>query len=229
MAHIGVIPARGGSKRIPRKNIRPCAGRPLIDWTAAAALGSRLGRTILSTDDAEIADHGRRLGLEVPFLRPAEIASDAAAMLPVLQHLLAWLAAHGGMPASLVLLQPTSPLRTARHIDEAIAAFEASGADSLVSYTQLPRDADPGKWMRLAADGHVTRLERPKEDGLVLRNGPAILIMHPETVMGGSLYGRSTMGYYMEPAVSVDIDEDHDFDFAEFLLLRRSQGEPTRA
>ncbi len=93
---LGLIPARGGSKSIPRKNIAPLAGKPLLAYTAAAAQGARLlTHTILSTDDAEIAEIGRGLGLDVPFLRPAELADDAAPMLPVMRHALDWFAARG--------------------------------------------------------------------------------------------------------------------------------------
>src|SRR5260221_11379792 len=109
---IGLIPARGGSKSIPRKNLAMLAGRPLLAYTAAAALGAhRLHRTILSTDDAEIATLGRTLGLEVPFLRPTALATDLAEMVPAMRHALRWLSEQRGMPpAALVLVRPTSPL-----------------------------------------------------------------------------------------------------------------------
>src|SRR5207249_733281 len=116
MTFAGVIPARGGSQGIPRKNLAPCAGRPLLAWTAAAALACpQLQRVILSTDDDGIASIGRELGLDVPFLRPPELAQAETPMLGVLQHLLERLGESGPVPEALVLLQPTSPLRTARH------------------------------------------------------------------------------------------------------------------
>src|SRR6185312_12148312 len=115
---LGLVPARGGSKSIPRKNLAPLAGKPLLAWTADAALAARrLTRTVLSTDDVEIAELGRTLGLDVPFLRPAELAADATPMLPVMRHAADWFAARGGTVEAVVLLQPTSPLRTAAHID----------------------------------------------------------------------------------------------------------------
>src|SRR5713226_4160200 len=104
---VGLIPARGGSKSIPRKNLALVAGRPLLAYTARAALGAtRLDRIILSTDDDEIAETGRALGLEVPFLRPAALAGDETGMFPVLFHALDWLADRGTAAAALVLLQP---------------------------------------------------------------------------------------------------------------------------
>src|SRR4051812_14473677 len=108
-----LIPARGGSKTIPRKNIVSVGGKPLIAWTIGAALGSKLlDRVCVSTDDEEIAAVARQHGAEVPFMRPAELASDEAGSLGVALHALDWMAAHGGEPDYLLLLQPTSPLRT---------------------------------------------------------------------------------------------------------------------
>src|SRR5882724_10492389 len=118
---LGLIPARGGSKSIPRKNIEPLAGKPLLAYTAAAARGAQLlTHTILSTDDAEIAAIGRDLGLDVPFMRPSDLADDAAPMLPVMRHVLDWFAGNGRHFDAVVLLQPTSPLRQSRHIDQAL-------------------------------------------------------------------------------------------------------------
>jgi CMP-N-acetylneuraminic acid synthetase len=120
VAVVGVVPARGGSKGIVKKNIRACAGRPLLAYTCDAALGSQvLDRVLLSTDDAEIAAVGRDCGLEVPFLRPASLATDTTPMVEVLTHVLDWLNSDQEIDA-IVLLQPTSPLREAHHIDEAV-------------------------------------------------------------------------------------------------------------
>jgi len=136
---VGLIPARGGSKSIPRKNLALVAGRPLLAYTAQAALGAAgLDRVILSTDDGEIAAAGRSLGLDVPFLRPAALAGDEAGMVPVMRHMLDWLAEEGIAEATLVLLQPTSPLRQARHIDEAVALLLDSGAETVVSVVEVP-------------------------------------------------------------------------------------------
>lgn len=109
---LGIVPARAGSKGVPGKNIRPLAGRPLIEYTARAARESGvLDRVVLSTDSAEIADAGRRCGLEAPFMRPPELAADDTPMLPVVRHAIDTLAASGWVADVIVLLQPTSPLR----------------------------------------------------------------------------------------------------------------------
>lgn len=221
MTHIGIVPARGGSKRLPRKNIRTIAGKPLLTWTAEAALASKLSRVILSTDDEEIADVGRTHGLEVPFLRPASIAGDTTPMLPVLAHLIDWLEAAGTKPTSIVLLQPTSPLRLPRHIDEAIAMFERERVETIVSVTDAPGGFGPGKFMRMDAHGAVKKAGFPDSGDLVVRNGPAILMTSPDVIRRGTLYGSPAFGYRMDRASSVDIDDEDDFAFAEFLLLRR--------
>ena len=221
MTHIGIVPARGGSKRLPRKNIRTIAGKPLLAWTAQAALASGLSRVILSTDDVEIAQLGRSLGLDVPFLRPPAIAEDATPMLPVLAHLVEWLTIAGTALTSIVLLQPTSPLRLPRHIDEAIALFERAKAETVVSIMDVPGGFGPNKFMHMDARGAVSKAEYPEGDGLVVRNGPAILITSPEVIRRGSLYGSPTLGYRMPRLESVDIDDEDDFALAELLLLRR--------
>ena len=136
---LGVIPARGGSKGVPGKNLATVAGRPLLAYTADAARTSRrLSRTVVSTDDVAIADAARGLGLDVPFMRPATLAADDVPMLPVLQHALAAIREQGDDVDVLVLLQPTSPMRRAEHIDAAVAMLETSGADSVVSVVDVP-------------------------------------------------------------------------------------------
>lgn len=132
MEYLAIIPARGGSKGVPGKNLRPIAGKPLIVWSIESARAcARIGRTIVSTDSEAIAAVARAAGAEVPFLRPAGLATDTAATEPVLLHVLDALG--GTLPDAVVLLQPTSPLRRADALDRAIATFEAEGADSLVS------------------------------------------------------------------------------------------------
>src|ERR1700743_3832228 len=114
MKGLALIPARGGSKGVPRKNIVPVAGKPLLAWTIEAARNStRLDRIILSTDDEEIASVAREFGVEVPFMRPAELAKDSSGSLEVALHALDWAAREpGGEPEYLLILQPTSPLRS---------------------------------------------------------------------------------------------------------------------
>jgi CMP-N,N'-diacetyllegionaminic acid synthase len=226
---VGLIPARGGSKSIPRKNLAMLAGRPLLAHTAAAALGARrLDRTILSTDDAEIAELGRALGLEVPFLRPAQLAADTTEMVPVMRHALDRLEEHGAAATALVLLQPTSPLRTARHIDEAVELLLDSGADTVVSVVEVPHQYGPASVMTRHADGHLTPflpgppiLRRQDKPRVFARNGPAILAVRSAVLRRGALYGEPTLGYTMSAADSLDIDDPDDLWLAEQYIRRR--------
>lgn len=228
---VGLIPARGGSKAIPRKNLHLLAGKPLLAYTAEAARTSRtLTRRILSTDDAEIADMGRRLGLEVPFERPAPLSADDAPMGPVLRHALDWYVDEtGAEPEALVLLQPTSPLRAAHHIDEAVKLLRARAADTVVSVVRVPHRYHPGSILR-ELDGRVrpyfdgpTAARRQDKDPLWARNGPAVLVVRPAVLRRDELYGERTVPYPMSEADSVDIDEPADLELAERLLLTRTR------
>jgi N-acylneuraminate cytidylyltransferase len=130
---LAIIPARGGSKGIPRKNLRELHGRPLIEWTIRSALAAkRLGRVVVSTDDGEITEVSRRAGADVPFRRPAELALDATPTEPVMLHALDELERLGYRPDAVVLLQPTSPARRPGSIDAAIELLDTARADSVV-------------------------------------------------------------------------------------------------
>jgi len=134
MKILGLIPARGGSKGIPRKNIKPLGGKPLIAYSIEAGLKSRyLDKVLVSTDDEEIAQVARQYGADVPFIRPAELARDDTPTLPVIQHALRFLADKGETYDAVCLLQPSSPFRTPAFIDAAIEKYVRSGADSLVT------------------------------------------------------------------------------------------------
>jgi CMP-N,N'-diacetyllegionaminic acid synthase len=229
--HVAVIPARGGSKSIPRKNLALAGGRPLLDWAADAALGaSRIGRCILSTDDPAIAAHGRALGLEVPYLRPAHLAADDTPIIPVLSDLLDHIECGGGTPASLVLLQPTSPLRLARHVDEAVALFEASGASTVVSVTEVPHRFNPLSVMTMQ-DGRLAPfltqqgevLRRQDKPRVFARNGPAVLVVSPAQVREGRLYGPATVGYVMDEESSLDVDDAADLAVVDRALRQRME------
>jgi len=138
---LAIVPARGGSKQLPRKNVKPLHGRPLIAWTIEAARRAQtVDRVLVSTDAAAIAETGAREGADVPLLRPAGLATDEADTAGVVLHALEWIEAHERRAYDLVvLLQPTSPLRTAADIDAGVTAFQAaSGANSLVGVTESP-------------------------------------------------------------------------------------------
>jgi CMP-N-acetylneuraminic acid synthetase len=212
---------------VPGKNLRLLAGRPLLAYTAAAALGSRrLARAVLSTDDPAIAAVGRALGLDVPFMRPAGLAADDTPMLPVLVHAVDEARRGGFVPDAVVLLQPTSPLRTSAHIDAALQMLESSGADSVVSVVEVPHQFSPVSVMILEDERLrpflpgppiMRRQDKPRT---FARNGPAVLAVRVATLAGGSLYGDDCRPLLMDDASSVDIDRAADFEYAEFLLSR---------
>jgi CMP-N,N'-diacetyllegionaminic acid synthase len=223
---IGLVPARGGSKEIPRKNLALCGGKSLLAWTAEAAFGSKvLDRVILSTDDAEIADVGQSLGLEVPFLRPASLSNDEAPMHGVISHALSAVRAGGTQPEALVLLQPTSPLRNARHIAEAVDLFRGAGAATVVSVTRVPHRFVPSSIMR-SQDGRLVPYEgneigptrRQEKAKLFARNGPAVLIIRSGVIEAGKLYGDPTLGYEMDEMTSLDVDGPDQLRFADLLI-----------
>ena len=222
---LGLIPARGGSKAIPGKNLAPVAGRSLLAWTIEAALGTRgLTRVVVSTDDERIAAEARRLGVEVPFMRPAELAADETPMLDVVLH------ACEEIPCdAVVLLQPTSPLRRASHIDDALELFHASGADCVVSVTALPHRFSPGSLMEVR-DGCLVALEpgeatrRQEKAQLFARNGPAVLIVRPGAAeREGTLYPATARPYVMSDRDSVDVDAPFDLEVADALLRASAQ------
>lgn len=225
MEILGLIPARGGSRGIERKNLALLAGRPLLAYTADAALGAKaLTRLVLSTDDEEIAEAGRSLGLDVPFLRPAELSADDAPALPVILHALEH------VPAEVVvLLQPTSPLRRAEHVDGAVELLLETGAETVVSVVRVPHAFSPASVLERAADGTLTAagqdapLRRQEKPELFARNGPAVLVLRTASLQKrGTLYGDATIGYEMSPLDSVDIDGEDDLVLAEALLGLRA-------
>lgn len=236
MRILGIIPARGGSKSIPRKNIKLLGGKPLLAWAIDASQESGvLDRLILTTDDKEIAAVGERHGVEVPFLRPAELAQDTTPTLPVLQHAVAWLKEHEGYaPDAVMLLQPTAPLRQAAHIREAVELFKASGADSVVSVVEIPGHMSPHWAVVEAEDGWAElfsgepirkrisrRQEFPRKS--YSHNG-AIYIVKTEHLLHPtepSLYGERVKLYPMEAKYSVNIDSPEDWELAEAALRSR--------
>jgi CMP-N,N'-diacetyllegionaminic acid synthase len=227
MRVLGVIPARGGSKGIARKNLAALAGRPLLAYTADAVHASRLlTRAIVSTEDPDIAAAAQGLSLDVPFLRPAALAADDTPMLPVVQHALQAMQGDGAYDA-VVLLQPTSPLRRGEHIDAAIALLKSSGADSVVTVVEVPHQYSPLSALRIE-DGRL----RPVQEGpkptrrqdkprVYARNGPAVLAVKASVVEAGSLYGDDSRPLVMAMRDSHDIDSADDLELVELLLSRR--------
>lgn len=226
MSVLALVPARGGSKGIPGKNIRPLAGRTLLEYVALAVSASQaIDRAVLSTDDPQIAAEGRRVGLEVPFLRPAELAADETPMLPVVEHAVHALAEQGWSPEIIVLLQPTSPLRRPAHIRAAVEALRTSGADSVVTVVELPRHLSPDYVMRiedgrlvpfLPEGARVTRRQDARP--AVVRDGTVYAFWRRTLEGMGSIYGRTCRPLVLPAAESLTLDSLEDWAEAERRL-----------
>jgi len=226
---LGLIPARGGSKGVPRKNIRLLAGKPLLAYTVEAAQAARhLSRVILSTDDSEIAAVGKNLGVEVPFLRPAHLAEDKTPTLPVVQHALHFVEEQGEEFDAVCLLQPTNPLRLPADIDACIELMEQTDADAVVSVLPVPAEHNP-HWvyfrnedgsLRLAT-GETAPIPRRQDLPQAFHREGSIYISRRDVVMDkNSLYGSRVIGYEVNPARSVNIDTQDDWEYATELISR---------
>lgn len=230
MRILGVIPARGGSKAIPRKNIRLLDGLPLLQYTAESALASRrLSRVILTTDDKEIAAVGRSCGLEVPFLRPEQLATDHTPMLPVVQHAIGMLEREGDYFDAACLLQPTNPLRRPEDIDSCIELLESKNADAVVTVLRVPAKYNP-HWVYFQDEQGTLRLSTGEDSPLPQRQAlpPAfhregsVYVTRRTVIMeDNSLYGRKLVGYVVDVSRSVNIDEPEDWQRAEALIQTR--------
>jgi CMP-N-acetylneuraminic acid synthetase len=229
---LGLIPARGGSKSIPQKNITPLAGRPLIAYSIQAALESTtLNRVVVSTDDDEIRDVSRKLGAEVPFMRPESISGDEAPAQSVIKHAVGYLERCDNWKVDYVVyLQPTSPFRNSHHIDQGVRLIEESGAHTLVSVVAVPHRFSPDSLMVLNADRTLSAgageqvLRRQDKQCLYARNGPAVLILKRECVADDKLYTRRTVGMVMDWLSSIDIDSPDDLAVAERLMHQPDPG-----
>jgi CMP-N,N'-diacetyllegionaminic acid synthase len=229
-----LIPARGGSKGIPGKNLRLLGGRTLIEYAAAAARDSGVvDRAVLTTDSEEIAAVGRRAGLDVPFLRPASLADDDTPMQPVVEHALAALADDGFVPDIVLLLQPTSPLRTPEHLRRAVTMLRETGADSVVSVVKLPHHLSPDYVMRIEAGelkpflpegARVTRRQDARR--AYVRDGTVYAFWTRTLRDMGNIYGRRAVPLLVDAADSVTIDNPADWDAAERVMRVRAGTAP---
>jgi len=230
MKVLGLIPARGGSKGVPRKNIKLLCGTPLLGFTAESALAATsLSRVILSTDDEEIAEVGLSLGLDVPFMRPAELATDTATSFSVVVHAVNELRSRGESYDAVCLLQPTNPLRRAANIDACVEIMEKNGSDSVISVLPVPEQFNPMWVFWQKADGRlvlssgesepITRRQDLPEafhrDGSVYLTRTRVLFEH------GNLYGDNIHSYEMDPRYAVNIDTTTDWEKAEQMILRQ--------
>ena len=227
---LALIPARGGSKGLPGKNLRPLAGHSLISYAARVARESAVvDRAVLTTDAEEIAVEGRRVGLEVPFLRPAQLAQDDTPMKPVIEHALAALEGNGFAPDIVLLLQPTSPLRTPDHLRAAVRMLRESRADSVVSVVELPRHLSPDYVMRIDNGGlepflpdgaRVTRRQDARP--AYVRDGTVYAFWTRTLVEQGSIYGARCLPLVVRAEESITIDSASDWDAAERLMRQRT-------
>ena len=236
MEILAIIPARGGSKGIPYKNIKLLNGIPLIEYTTTSAIKSRyINRIVVSTDDAQIADLSINLGVEVPFLRPSYLANDDSPSLPVFIHTLQELEKLDGYkPDIIIILQPTSPLRLTSHIDEALELYLTSNCDSLVSICDVPHNMNPFSVMNIDSSSMLKNFMdfdeknnlRQKKPNFVARNGAGIYIFNYDCLMKkNSIYGNTIVGYRMDKISSIDIDDYFDWEVASLFLSKKNSNE----
>lgn len=231
---LGLVLARGGSKSVPGKNIYPVLGKPLIAYTIEPALAARsITRLVVTTDDPEIAEIAGRLGAEVPFLRPSELARDETPDYPVVRHALEWLEARDGYrPEMIVQLRPTSPLRTSRQLDEAVGLLRAHPDADSVRGVCRPQQ-NPHKMWRMSPDGLLHPLlavpgvpepfNAPRQTlpAVWWQNGYIDAFWRRTVFEQQSLTGAKVLGYVIDEPEYVDIDSVHDFRVLELILRRR--------
>jgi len=227
MKILGLIPARGGSKGVPKKNIKLLAGKPLLQYTSEIGLQSKyLSKVVLSTDTDEIIEVGKKLNLEVPFKRPSNLAADASPTLPVIMHALDYYAALGEEFDAVCLLQVTSPFRTLEFLDEAIETFIEQQTDSLISVQEVPHEYNPHWTFEVNPSGnlHIStgeekiisrRQELPKayhRDGSIYITKTSVLREQH------SLFGKSIAYIESSKEMYVNIDTMTDWKKAELMI-----------
>lgn len=228
MKTLAIIPARGGSKGLPGKNIRLLAGIPLIAYTIKAAQEAKtVDRIIVSTDDPEIAAIAKESGAEVPFLRPAELSGDNATSIDACLHTLGQAKELLGYhPGIVAFLQPTSPLRNGADIDAATKLMHDTGADSVVSvrpvteYPQWMKKMDDEQRISPLFEDMSKPIPRQNLEKTYLLNGAIYLSTTSSLIDSYSFYGKDTRGFLMPEERSIDIDSPHDFLIAESLISR---------
>lgn len=233
MRLLGLIPARSGSKGIPGKNLRPLGGRPLLAWTAAVAQAAKtaglLDRVVLSTDDEDLALIGEDLGLDVPFRRPAHLALDDTAMLPVILHTLDALADQGSHFDAVCLLQPTTPFRRLTDLERAVHRFGRGDVDTVLSMLPVPHEHHPSwVWvegpsgLRLSSGDDQPTTRRQDLSPAYHRDG-SIYIVRTSTLRSGTLYGPRLASVPGDPERAINLDHEDDWQQAEALLEARPE------
>ncbi len=228
---LAVIPARGGSKGVPRKNIRDLCGKPVIAWTIETALaaGDELHRVIVSTDDPEIAVAAHAFGAEAPFMRPAELATDEAPGLPVIQHAVKFVEEEEGAPVDWVLiLQPTAPFRNADDISESLRLAREGGCDSVISVTRvlaehpiLMKKIENGRLLPYCIEEKEGTRRQDYDPPAYIRNGAIYLTRRDVLMEGDSIWGEVIQPYVMPEERSYDIDSERDFRLVELVMRER--------
>lgn len=238
---VGMIPARGGSKRIPGKNIKEFHGLPLIAWSVIPALKSNLAKVIVTTDDEAIAQIAKHHGADVPFLRPNELATDTTAIEPVLRHAIEQLEAAGDTIDAIALMMPTFPMRTPELINEAIDQFIASGKDSLISVIPAIANRNPHWILKQKEDGGVvlfngdplTKMPTRSQDlPPTYSRNDMIYILKKENLYQETpnLYGNSQELMIMDPFYEADINTKEDwFVTSEKMLFLKMEEESKKA
>lgn len=220
---LGIIPARGGSKGIPGKNIRMLGGKPLIYYAAQAAKESGLvNRLILTTDSAEIAEVGRKLGIETPFIRPAHLAQDNTPMFPVIEHALQFVENEGWQPDIILLLQPTAPLRQADHLRVAVNLLVEAKCDAVASVIEVPQHYVPDFVLRLEEgrlkpflDGGEKVTRRQDARAAYSRDGTVYAFWRDVFVNKHSIYGDDCRPLLIPRDMSCNLDTMEDWGEVE--------------
>ncbi len=236
LAALAIIPARGNSKRIPRKNLQAVGGKPLLAWAVLAAKAARhVEHTLISTDNDEIARTAKQYGAEAPWLRPAHLSEDDSKTLDVILHALEWaVREYHPKPEYAVLLEPTAPLRQAHHIDEALMLLAQSGADSVVSVCQVPHAFHPEEMLAIeqgmirpflpsrTMDSRKLRGEQPPA---YIPSGHVYAFRIEAVLKNKSLYGKKCLPYLMDWDVYLDVDTPADLRAADLKLRQGHFGE----
>ncbi|PWA04047.1 acylneuraminate cytidylyltransferase family protein [Flavobacterium psychrotolerans] len=226
MRVLGLIPARGGSKGVPKKNIKILGDKPLISYSIESARQSKgIQRTVVSTDNDEVYSVAENLGLKPPFKRPENLAQDTSTSLQVIQHALDFFEKQNIFFDAVCLLQPTSPFREIGFIDLAIDKFIASNADCLVSVLPVPHEYNPhwtfeenGKGLLKIATGEDIIISRRQDLPKAFHRDGSIYITKTEVIKSGSLYGKSIAYIESNPDLYVNIDTMEDWEKAEQLV-----------
>jgi CMP-N,N'-diacetyllegionaminic acid synthase len=228
---LAVIPARGGSKGVPRKNIRPVCGKPLIAYTIESALAAHhlLHRVLVSTEDEEIAAMARQYGAEVPFLRPTELAADQTPTLPVLQHAVRFVEAQDHVTLDWVLLlQPTAPFRTVEDIEAVLALAQQGGCDSVISVVQvfsvhpiLMKRIEVGRLLPYCIEVKEGNRRQDYQPPAYMRNGAIYLTRREVLMERHSIWGEVIRPYVMPEERSVGVDSELDLKLVDVLLRER--------